>query len=393
MVRGGRQKTEVLRAAWHHAWVPCYVGVAAAATWALVPTQWCAPWLQSIGHLAITTASLYWVGRRLARKKTAASDTAWSAELQDFGPSLGILQRQVRAGIQRSETGVMGAVAGLGDIQHLSAGLHGEASSAIEHSNTITQQLQQLSAESQQALRTLQSHQNQLSQQQAIKDAEVVQAMQDVAGLTPMVGLITDIAKQTHLLSFNAAIEAARAGNTGNGFKIVATEVRRLAQQTTQAAKQIEQGITKVQAAVRRNSHSDSAYLQDMLSSMQVVQDLLARNVDHSGQLGPYLQQLSLGMDQGTQAIRERVVDTLGHMQFQDVLRQILEQVERALEMLANHAQALHAAQLDGQMPHMQLGQMMRDWEDSYVMLDQRLSHQDAATPAAQQEGPKIELF
>jgi len=89
--------------------------------------------------------------------------------------------------------------------------------------------------------------------QSAMEAMEKIQ--HDAVQISNIIGLIEDIAFQTNLLALNAGVEAARAGESGRGFAVVATEVRALAQRSTDAANEIKGLISQSSQEVTRGAN------------------------------------------------------------------------------------------------------------------------------------------
>ncbi|AOO64814.1 methyl-accepting chemotaxis protein [Sulfurospirillum halorespirans] len=268
-------------------------------------------------------------------KKTAIENAAVSEELSSTSMQIGIrIENAAKEVEETTQT-----------TQIVAEILHKSEVSSNQSGLLISQVATELNGAAEEVL-VVSSDLQEVVIQQTELSTRLVQLDQDVEQVKQILAVIADIAEQTNLLALNAAIEAARAGEHGRGFAVVADEVRKLAERTQKSLIESNATVAVIVQSVNTTAEmmkTSAHQIQDLGQRAQVTQTLMRTTVDNMNQA----QEMASQTAQDTKAGRVKTSEVIERIQnisqLSNTNARSVEEVASAAEHLARLSEGLSA--------------------------------------------------
>src|SRR3990167_2618315 len=271
---------------------------------------------------------------------------------------------------------------GIGDL----AGRFGEIHDRLQVAITTSQQTAS-GMSGRQGLSAVISHADQELNQIVLSLRSAIHSRDELLGEISKLSQITDelramgaevagIASQTNLLALNAAIEAARAGEQGRGFAVVADEVRTLSTRSGATGSRITQRIVQVNDTLQATLERTTQFAQQEARILQQAETTIQSVLSEFRESGNQIVESAQVLEQESSQVRSNVADVLVALQFQDRVSQILAHVITDMQKLTDTLGEHHAQLKEGKtVPELDVARWLADIERTYTTLEQVAVH------------------
>lgn len=219
---------------------------------------------------------------------------------------------------------------------------------------------------------------------------KLLQSIESLSGFTEalskMASEVSSIASQTNLLSLNAAIQSARAGDAGHGFSVVADEVRKLARSSGEVGKQINNTIVSVNEAIDNTLGISQNFARKDKETLNYAEYTISTVLNEFSKAAEKLSESAEVLRTENSAINDEISEVFTELQFQDRVSQILILVTNDLNKLEQHLnEAEEEKNVKGNLISVDAEKWIEELTQTYTMKEQLEAHEGAKTIESEQ--------
>lgn len=274
--------------------------------------------------------------------------TALIRKVQQSGIQVSSSATQIAATSKQQEATVTEQAATTNEIMTTAKDISGrskELVATMEDVATVAERTAESASQGQTSLNKMATTMHQMMSATESISSKLSVINEKAANINNVVTTITKVADQTNLLSLNAAIEAEKAGEYGAGFSVVATEIRRLADQTAVATWDIEQMVKEMQSAVSAGVMGMDKFTEEVSKGVEDVNHVgahLTEIIEQVQALIPNFDRVHEGMQmQSTSA--QQISDAM--VQLSDTAQQTAQSIRQSNASIAQLNEAARTLQ------------------------------------------------